>query len=217
MNYNVTDTIKIVIFIFKKKDIVFTSKEIEKELNVSKSIISLTIKKLIDCWEVFAIEWLKWVFYKSWIINWNSLYNFWSKIYEDSILTWNLSLELQWVKKKTWIYKFDYCTFEWRKREIKSSELDIFANFLKEDFRKINDFYKEIKNDLWFLYYSIEKSYLDKVKIDLSNWIDKRYFDDDIDFSKFDLDKLKILSKSYSSKIQNKILKEIEHYEKYEN
>lgn len=205
---NLSNILKVVVYVYEKNSNFISFKEIEKETNMNKSSISVWLKKLVEIWTITQVNWTKWIFLKKPKLYYSkrNLLEVWELIFEDSILTWSASLELQWVKKEKYNQEIDFKTFYWRNRKIEDLNISYDISFFKEKVRYMKEFEKEIISENWILYYSIEKSLLDKIEIDLKKW--NKYLDfSEIKFweYQFDIEKLKDLSKCYNDKVKNEL------------
>lgn len=90
--------------------------------------------------------------------------------FHDSILTWDSSLELQWVKKEKYSSTVDFMTFTWRNKKIENSDLYYSVIFRKEKLKNLKYFQNEILTEYQVNCYSIEKSLLDMIDFQVSIW-----------------------------------------------
>lgn len=214
MSKSTTKTIDIVIEIFNSWKSIFTSKELEKITWASKSSISYVIWKLIESNRVHSLNWTRWVFIKEHnFVDKKDLYLIWNKIFKDSILTWNESLKSQLVKKDKWAYEFLFSTFIWRNRKILDKDLYLSIEFFKDKIKYFSEFENEILENWTILMYSIEKSLLDQIDFDLNNK-NKRNYDEEVDYSKINREKIFYLSSFYKDNVKKQLEYEFDIFDK---
>lgn len=169
---NISNILKVVVSVYENNSKIISFQEIEEETKLNKWSISTWLKKLVDIWVLTKFEWTKWFFIKRprEITNKKSIYRLWELTFHDSILTWDSSLELQWVKKEKYSSTVDFMTFTWRNKKIENSDLYYSVIFRKEKLKNLKYFQNEILTEYQVNCYSIEKSLLDMIDFQVSIW-----------------------------------------------
>lgn len=214
---NISNILKVVVSVYENNSRIVTFQEIEEETKLIKWSISAWLKKLVDIWVLSKLEWTKWFYIKKprEITNKKSLYRLWELTFYDSILTWDSSLELQWVKKEKYSTNIDFMTFTWRDKKIQNEELYYSIFFRKERLKNLKYFQNEIITDYEVTCYSIEKSLLDMIDFQVSIWNKDSIFCEIIEteIHRFDIEKLKELSKYYSEEVKEQLKEFLKNFE----